>query len=110
MKTKIAEVQDYFKDKILSGDFKITEVGEYVIKITVDDEYRFSLWIGNWDIKDNMKCYDGYYNFMMIPFTQEESIQLKNRLTPEVSNYRRNVLLVEKRKELEKLENEISIS
>ena len=37
MKTKIKEVQEYFKNKLISGDFKIDEVDQYVLKVTVDD-------------------------------------------------------------------------
>lgn len=106
METKINEVQQYFKDKLLAGDFKIQEISEYVLRISIDDEYVFNLWIGNMDIADNMKCYDVYYNFMHLSFTEEERIQLKLGVSDNIKLWRKSILIAQKRAELEKLENE----
>ena len=106
MKTKIKEVQEYFKNKLISGDFKIDEVDQYVLKVTIDDEYKFSLWIGNWQF-NTTRLYDGYYNFIMFDLTEEEGIKLKNIISPEVESFWKNVLIERKRKELAELENEI---
>ena len=108
MKEKINEVEKYFKDKLLNKEFEIKEISEYVLRILVDGEYQFNLWLGNWDIPDNTKCYDGYYNFMMLDFTKEESILLKSKVRPEIMDYKRNVLIAQKRAELDKLEKEIA--
>ena len=108
MESKINEVQDYFKNKILAGDFETIEIGEYVFQIKVDEKYQFSIWIGNWNIPDNTKLYDSYYNFIMFDLTKEEAIQLKAAIMPKVKAYRTGKLIEEKRKELAKLENELS--
>ena len=50
MKEKIKEIQDYFKDKILSEDFEVSEVSEHVTTLLVDGEYKFNIWTGNIDI------------------------------------------------------------
>ena len=108
METKIKEVQSYFRNKLIAGDFKIDGTDEYVLNITVDGKYKFSIWIGNWNFPDNVRLYDGYYNFMMVDFNQKEIIKLKSIIAPEVDKFRKNVLLKNKRKELEELEKELN--
>jgi len=52
MKNKIKEVQDYFKAKILAGDFEVKKVSNHVSCIVVDGEFEFSIWayfsFGQW--------------------------------------------------------------
>lgn len=42
----IAEVQKYFMDKLLSKDFKVLEINQHTMVISIDD-YDFTLWISN---------------------------------------------------------------
>lgn len=50
MKDKIQEVHDYFKNKIINGDYKssgLVKNEASPVKVIVDDEYLFDIWIGN---------------------------------------------------------------
>jgi hypothetical protein len=42
----IAEVQKYFMDKLLSKDFKVIEISQHTMTISID-EYIFTLWTSN---------------------------------------------------------------
>lgn len=44
MKNKIKEVQDYFKAKILAGDFEVKKVTTRITNIVVDGEFNFAIW------------------------------------------------------------------
>lgn len=108
MKTKIKEVQDYFKGKMLSGEFTIIGVEEYTIELLIDDEYKFIIWIGNVDIATSRKPYSGKLSFMDIGLTDDEAIKLNDLLLPAINKFRKETLLEQKWKEFERLQNELS--
>lgn len=108
METQIKKVQDYFKTKLLSNDFEITEFTQYLVTVLVDNEYKFTIWIGNTNIPETTKLYDGSYNFMSIPFTGDESKTLSKIIMPRYLKYKQDTLIKQKREELERLENEIT--
>jgi hypothetical protein len=77
MEKQIREVQQYFKDKILAKDFEIKKIGTYSLEIIIDNQYLFTIWIGNLLlIPEGVKLFTERYNFMDVPFTDEESKKL----------------------------------
>lgn len=109
MKEKIEEVQGYFRNKILTGEFSTEEITEYVMTIKVDGEYVFNLWIGNiTDINDSVKLYQSQFNFMDVEFSTEERISIREMINPVVKSFRQTELLEKKRAELAELEKEFS--
>lgn len=104
---KINEVNQYFKDKLLAGEFTILKMKEHTCKIEIDGQYQFNVWIGNFTtIPDSTRLYEDNYNFMHIELSKEESIQLNSILKPAVLGWRKNILIEQKRAELEQLLNE----
>jgi hypothetical protein len=45
MEAKVKEVQDYFKNKILSSEFEVTEITEHRLNLNIDSVYKF-LYLG----------------------------------------------------------------
>jgi hypothetical protein len=45
MKTKIKEVQNYFKSKLINGDFEVSEGNYSWIRVIVDKDYTFTVYI-----------------------------------------------------------------
>ena len=75
MKKQIEEVQNYFKNRILAGDFISDAITTYHIKIFVDG-YPFYIWIAN-DLK-YCGIYESEKNFIHLPkFTDEEFATMK---------------------------------
>jgi hypothetical protein len=107
MNDKIREVQDYFKNKILKGEFTVFETRENVLTIAVDGEYKFGLLVGDFP---TIQYRYAEHNFMNLDLSKDDEIVLKSLVTPVMLEFKRNVLLAEKRAELEKLENELSIN
>lgn len=108
MKKQIKKVQDYFKSKILSNDFEILNVEEYTLELMIDSEYKFIIWIGNIEIPESRKPYSGKLSFMDVNLTDEEAIKFNELLLPVIKKFRKETLLEQKRKELERLQNELS--
>ena len=108
MKKQIKEVQDYFKSKMLSSDFVITAVDEFILELIIDNEYKFFIWIGNLDIPKSRKPAQYKLNFMDIGLTDDEAIKLNDILLPAINKFRKETLLEQKRKEFERLQNELS--
>jgi len=108
MKKQIKKVNDYFKSKMLSKDFEIIKVDEYIMEILIDNEYKFVIWIGNLHIPESRKCYSSALSFMDVQFEEEESFKLNELLQPEIIKFRKEVLINRKKEELEQLQNELS--
>lgn len=108
MKEQIKKVNDYFKSKMLSKDFDIIKVEEYIMEILIDNDYNFVIWIGNLHIPESRKCYSSALSFMDIHFEKEESLKLNELLQPEIIKFRKKELLAKKIKELEQLQKELS--
>lgn len=108
MKNQIKKIQDYFKSKMLSQDFEIKEVREHTMKLLIDTEYEFTIWIGNADIPNTRQIHDGTLSFMNIQFTRDESKKLHEILLPAVNKFKKETLLNKKKQELEKLQKEIN--
>lgn len=108
MRKKIKEVQDYFKNKLLSGQFKVVKITEHVLSVTVD-EFPFFIWVGNHDIPNARDLYScpGEANFINIELNQKERLKLHSKTKKIVSEYLKGGLLRDKQKRLKALELEI---
>jgi len=72
MDDKIKEIQDYFKQKILEGDYVIKKMDTTNLVIEIDSQYIFNFWVAN-----GPKFFELYrdfnsFSFMDIMFTEEE--------------------------------------
>lgn len=70
---KIKEISDYFKQKIVDGDYEITDIGSCTATIVVDSKHEFELWVSNGE--RNFSIYED-------PFVAV-STSLKMKLDPE---------------------------
>jgi len=70
MKNKIQEVQNYFADKIARGLYKKVKVSEHSIKVTIDNDYHFCLWMSN--SPNNFETWIPGGCFMPVTFTDEQ--------------------------------------
>ena len=68
MKTKIKEVQNYFKSAILEGRYEVKDANTRYITVLIDGEYEFKLWLANEEW--GFSFYDA--PFMSFKFTDEE--------------------------------------
>ena len=107
IKDQIKQVQDYFKSKLLTGDFEITGRSQCVFTLSIDG-CTFHLWTGNYDIPETRGLYSGAYNFIDIPLTQKERIKLHSVLRKDILDYENGYLLEQKRKLFEKLKRELN--
>ena len=102
----IKEVQNYFKTKLLAGEFDILNIDKYILTAGIDN-YTFYLWIGNLHVPSAMRLYEGHNSVMSLFLSLSEQIRLTALVRPIVQKRLKTELLVEKRKELADLEAEI---
>ena len=102
MKTQIKEVQDYFINKIVAGDYEVLEVNsKHVAEILIDKDYFFSIWIGT--SSQYLEIFRFYFNFMQLPdFTTEQQEILFERFSKLIFDKKQ-----QKIKELEEQLNEL---
>ncbi len=107
MKAQIKEVQQYFKNKLLKGEFEATQLDKFRLKALVDGEYEFVIWVGNMDIPRSTIIYHGDLSFMAVPFLEEEATEL-NTLLRTFCKARYEAIRDEKIAELKEIEQEIA--
>ncbi len=72
MKTKIKEVQNYFKAAILEGRYEVKEFyHHYSIKVLIDGEYNFNLWVCNGEQSFSVTG-SPTFSFMVVELNKEE--------------------------------------
>ena len=69
IKQKIKEVNDYFVNKIMNGEYIVETVNNYTVVINIEG-YIFCLWAANsWSY---FRTYSNETNFMALEFTEEQ--------------------------------------
>lgn len=108
MKNQILEIQNYFKQKLISGDYELlTPSSEHVSEVVIDNEFKFSLWTS--DLKYFYQYSPVYENFILLPeFNQTEQKKALSNLKPRFEEIQKTKVLKLKEKELLKLQKEIS--
>ena len=105
------DVADYFKRKIIEGEFEFKNCNEYTATVLIDEKYELELWIAN-EPKNHFRLYynnfiiknnNGYLDFK----NQKERLAGWKQVKPYVENYRKKVLKREKEKEINKLKKEL---
>lgn len=108
MKEKIKEIQDYFIAKILANEFEVTKIGEHVLELIVDGEYKFAIWIAN--SPDNRRPYHASYEyFIQLKFNQKQALKCHSILKKRIDDYRNITLRKEKEILFLKLKKELAI-
>ena len=106
---KLKEVQEYFKAKLLSGEFEIISVRECVAVVVIEG-CIFSVWIANSCLSRGL--YESAENAVLFELEQDEKAQLDGVITPLVSEYRilerRSISDIEKAEMINKLKQEIA--
>ena len=106
----LKDVSNYFKQKIISGDFKFKSCRDCIATVVIDDKYTFELWIAN-----NPKFDFGFYS-IGFGFTSLDSFNFKTekerllgwkQVEPHVDAYKQKVLVREKQKEINRLQKEL---
>ena len=104
---KIKDVKYYFKNKILNGDFVVTKIESHALTLLIEKEYRFDIWIGNFDIPNSIDFYNGGCNFIAIDTTQKERLKIRSRIKSHVIDFRNGQAKIEKEKEILRLQKEL---
>lgn len=105
MEAKIQEVKEYFKNKILEGDFKLIDIEQYECTLLIDSKYPFQVWLGNFEtphLRFVMKS-----SFMNIDLNDAECIYLHNLIQFHIRHYRNLKLIDKKLQEVRDLKAEL---
>ena len=104
---KIKEVENYFIDKVVNGDYEFIGCNEHVAEIVIDKKYLFELWIANG--AEHFKFYG-----QIIPgkkdlcFRNAKQRNTARKIMMEiVKNHRKKVVKVEKEQQIKKLKREL---
>ena len=104
---QLQDVDDYFKSKVLSGDYEVIETNQHEAVLSVDDKYDFKVWIGN-DMPDNIFIY-GITAFKMPKLSDSEKQKAWDILEPKLKAYNETTVKAEKLKQYNKLKKELEL-
>ena len=107
METKINEIVNYFKDKLLSGSFEVEKIDRFEATVVIDSKYRFSIWIANWNLPST-RCLtpDSFMNFAL---NDGERFILHGTIAPHVRSHRLNEDIKAAEAELEELKRQAAL-
>jgi len=111
---KLKEVGNYFKAKLLEGDYEFIKCSDYTAEILIDKKYKFEVWIANVP-KDNFQFYRGGItgedaeDFLRFT-TQKDRIKAYSKIKNFVKDYQNGKLKREKMAQFEKLKKELELT
>lgn len=111
IEAKLKEVNEYFKNKVLKGDYEFLECTEHTASVLIDQKHKFTFWTSN-DPKYNFDFYmlePNEYGYIGLKLTtQEERLTSWRKMKPHVLKYKNEILKKKKQEELKRLEVELS--
>lgn len=101
----IKEVHDYFRDKIVNGDYEVVKKEEITWNISIDG-YTFLLWVSNGEVYFRTYHENGQ-NFMDLHFTVEQREKAWIKINKLINNHESNPIVRDKRKEFKRIKKEL---
>lgn len=99
MKQQIDEVCNYFKSKLVSGDFDVKDSQQHTVEVEVDGEYRFHIWTANLDYGIATYASQQKKSFMHLAFSSSDKIAIWEHIEAHQAKARHEAL----REEYERL-------
>ena len=108
IENKLYEISEYFKSKLLTGDYEFIECGSCTAKILIDGKYTIEAWIAN-DPKTSFDFYDHHLSGLKLTglSTQKERVTGWDHIKPHIQQYKTIALKEAKLKQIIQLEKEI---
>ena len=106
IQNKINEISEYFKKKVIDGDYELQEVSkEKIYRIIIDEKYEFSIY----DVADIMHLVNYLPNFAIdLNLTRDQGKEAYKKFAPKYEIFKKTVLKNRKKMELEKLQKELN--
>lgn len=107
----LIDTGNYFKDKIIKGEFEFKKCEDHTATVLIDNKYVFELWIAN-EPKHSFRfyryCVFTPINVKYLTFkTQKERLAGWRHIKPYVQKYKNEVLKKEKQEQFNKLKKEL---
>ena len=103
---KINEISEYFKKKVIVGDYELQEVSkEKIYRIIIDKKYKLSIY----DVEEIIYIVNNLPDFAIdLDITREQSKEAHKKFVPKYELFKKTVLKNQKKAELEKLQKELN--
>lgn len=104
---KINEITQYFKDRIIAGDYEITDVRTFTTQVNIDG-FDLDLWTGGFP-ESNFEIYLTQPGFISnsFKFTDDERAQAWELFEPRLKKFNHEFTRVKKLAQLKELQSEI---
>jgi len=104
-KNQIKKVQEYFKKKLLNGEYDVVSKREHVWVVTIDHDYKFPIFISTHNTASQFNTVNNE-SFMNLQLTGEEEDRLSSLMFEQYSVWDKEVLRKERLAKYEELKAE----
>lgn len=104
LKDRIKELNDYFVEKLVNGEYDIKDSDKYSVMVNVDG-YRFNIWIANGSSKVQTYGQGFNTNLMELVFSKDQKSTIYKNLMSEESRIALMEEIENKEKEIERLKS-----
>lgn len=107
LKSRVKELNDYFVEKLVNGEYEVVESDKYKIMVNVNG-YKFNIWIANGEsyVQTYGQGFKG--NFMKLFFSKEQKSTIYKNLTGDDYKISLMAEIENKEKEIEQLKSKLS--
>ena len=104
LKSRIKELNDYFVEKLVNGEYKVEERSSYTVMVNIDS-YKFNIWIANGSSKVQTYGHGFDSNFMDLVFSRDQKSIIYKKLMEDGSRIALMEEIENKEKEIERLKS-----
>ena len=107
LKSRIKELNDYFVEKLVNGEYEVVESDKYKIMVNVNG-YKFNIWISNG--KSYVQTYGQGFNsnFMDLFFNEGQKSIIYENLTRDKTKMALMAEIENKQMEIEQLKSRLN--
>lgn len=107
LKDRIKELNDYFVEKLVNGEYKVKERSSYTVMVNIDS-YKFNIWIANGSSNVQTHGHGFDSNFMDLFFNEGQKSTIYKNLTQDESIIALMAEIDNKHREIEQLKSRLS--
>ena len=107
LKSRIKELNDYFVEKLVNGEYEVVESDKYKIMVNVNG-YKFNIWIANGE--SYVQTYGQGFkdNLMELFFNEAQKSTIYENLTRDKTKMALMAEIENKQREIEQLKSRLS--
>ncbi len=110
VKKQLNLLNEYFVNKLIKGQFKVVEIKEHTMSISIDGSFVFNFWVANkaYSLELYSMSFIEAANSINLSLNEKEKNQIWSKLNYYIKKYKVDVVLKQKQEQFEQLKKELN--